>query len=90
MLNWSFANNLSLLDWTDADFKDYVATVQIPDSGSASPSIQPRFLVSPGKDYHDYPINVANGWKAIPKWLRGSLAAGIFPDFRPLASRCQR
>lgn len=57
MLNWSFANNLSLLDWTDADFRDYVGFVQTPDSDWASPSIQPRFLVSPGKDYHDYPIN---------------------------------
>lgn len=57
MLNWSFANNLSLLDWTDADFRDYVGFIQSPGSDWASPSIQPRFLVSPGKDYHDYPIN---------------------------------
>ncbi|AHG43619.1 hypothetical protein N018_13820 [Pseudomonas syringae CC1557] len=57
MLNWGFANNLSFLDWTDANFKYYLGFVQAPDSDWTSPSIQPRFLVSPGKDYHDYPIN---------------------------------
>ena len=57
MLNWGFANNLSLLDWTDIDFKAFVGFIQTPDSNWASPSKQPRFLVSPGKDYCDYPIN---------------------------------
>ena len=27
MLNWSFANNHSLLDWKDADFIDYVGFI---------------------------------------------------------------
>lgn len=57
MLNWSFANSLSLLDWTDADFKAYVAFIQSPNADWASQSLQARFVVTHGKDYCDYPIN---------------------------------
>lgn len=57
MLNWSFANSLSLLDWTDADFKGYVGFIKTPNGDWASSSNHARFLVSPGKDYCDYPIN---------------------------------
>lgn len=93
MLNWSFANNLSLLDWTDADFKNYAGFIQTPDSAWASRSVQPRFLVSPGKDYHDYPINpdwklfqsarAANSSDAIDRnvWKREIRSVTQFMDF---------
>ncbi|MHC8354113.1 integrase [Pseudomonas sp. LB3P81] len=57
MLNWSFANNLCLLDWTPADFKNYAGFIQTPDSAWASASSQPRFLINPGMDFWDCPIN---------------------------------
>ncbi|WP_154215218.1 hypothetical protein [Pseudomonas syringae] len=93
MLNWSFANNVSLLDWTDADFKSYVGFIQTHDSAWATRSVQPRFLVSPGKDFHDYPINpdwklfqsarAANSSDAIDRnvWKREIRSVTQFMDF---------
>lgn len=60
MLNWSFANNLCLLDWTRADFESYSVFIQSPTSDWATPGKQPRFLGSPATAFLDWPIN--------PKW----------------------
>ncbi|WP_224788196.1 hypothetical protein [Pseudomonas fluorescens] len=57
MINWSFANNLSLLDWTRADYESYADFIRSPADDWAIAGKQPRFIVSPGMDYRDWPIN---------------------------------
>lgn len=57
MLNWSFANNRCLLDWTREDFEDYSAFILSPTRAWVSPGKQTRFLGSPAMDFLDWPIN---------------------------------
>lgn len=45
-LNWSFASDRCLLDWTRADFEDYAAFILCPTSALVAPSKQTRFLGS--------------------------------------------
>lgn len=51
MLNWSFANNRCLLDWTRADFENYSAFIINPTSVWVTSSKQTRFLGSPAMDF---------------------------------------
>lgn len=57
MLNWSFANDRCLLDWTRADFEDYAAFILNPTSAWVALSKQTRFLGSAAMDFRDWPIN---------------------------------
>lgn len=61
MLNWSFANELCLLDWTRADFEDYSGFIQNPPSDWEAPGTQARYLGSPAIDFQNWPINP--NWK---------------------------
>lgn len=58
MLNWSFANDRCLLDWTREDFEEYSTFILNPTGAWFSPSKQARFLGSPAMDFLDWPINV--------------------------------
>lgn len=57
MINWSFANNRCLLDWTRDDFENYADFIRNPPDNWAIAGNQPRFIVSPRMDYRDWPIN---------------------------------
>jgi len=74
MLNWSFANERCLLDWTRADFEDYAAFIFNPTSAWVAPSKQTRFLGSAAMDFRDWPIN--------PNWtlFQGSRGASSEND----------
>ncbi|RON51764.1 integrase [Pseudomonas frederiksbergensis] len=86
MLNWSFANKLCLLDWTPADFKNYADFIQTPDSDWASSSSQPRFLISPGMDYRDCPINPH--WKLFKEARAADLSGTIDKNVWKREIRC--
>ncbi|MGH8420174.1 MAG: integrase [Pseudomonas sp.] len=73
MLNWSFANNRCLLDWTRADFENYSAFIINPTSVWVTSSKQTRFLGSPAMDFRDWPIN--------PNWT-------VFRGVRGVNSDC--
>ena len=61
MLNWSFANDLCLLDWTRTDFESYSDFIRSPTSDWVAPGKQTRFQGSPAMDFRDWPINP--NWK---------------------------
>ncbi|WP_323160429.1 integrase [Pseudomonas fluorescens] len=65
MLNWSFANDVCLLDWTRADFESYAETVRSPSSAWVTSTIQPRFLFDAALDFEDCAINP--NWKPFQK-----------------------
>lgn len=65
MLNWSFANDLCLLDWTSADFESYSEIIRRPSSVWASSTIQPRFLFDVALDFKDCAMNP--NWKPFQK-----------------------
>lgn len=65
MLNWSFANDVCLLDWTRADFESYSEVIRRPSSVWATSTIQPRFLFSAVSDFQDWAINP--NWKPFQK-----------------------
>lgn len=61
MLNWSFANDVCLLDWTRADFESYSDFIRSPISVWATSSKQKRFLANAALDFQDWAINP--NWK---------------------------
>lgn len=44
MLNWSFANEISLLGWTRPDYERYADFIANPDASWAIPGNQARFI----------------------------------------------
>ena len=73
MLNWSFANDRCLLDWTREDFEEYSTFILNPTGAWFSPSKQARFLGSPAMDFLDWPINVK--WTLF-QGIRGACSEG--------------
>jgi hypothetical protein len=61
MLNWSFANDVCLLDWTRADFESYSDFIRRPGIVWATSNIQARFLVDVAMDFQNWAINP--NWK---------------------------
>ncbi|WP_245219112.1 integrase [Pseudomonas vranovensis] len=61
MLNWSFANDVCLLDWTRADFERYSEFIRSPLSAWATSSKQTRFWGDAATDFKYWPINP--NWK---------------------------
>lgn len=59
MLNWSFANELCLLDWTRADYERYCKFLQSPPRNWTTDSRQPRFVGNPANEFRDWSINPA-------------------------------
>jgi len=57
MLNWSFANDACLLDWTRADFESYSEIIRSPSSVWAITSTQTQFLFDAALDFQDWAIN---------------------------------
>lgn len=72
MLNWSFANDRCLLDWTRSDFESYSEFIRSPPPDWTSAGKQSRFLGRPSKDFREWRIN--------PTWM-------IFQGNRPAGSR---
>ncbi|MDB1111361.1 hypothetical protein PUN49_01055 [Pseudomonas extremaustralis] len=72
MLNWSFANDRCLLDWTREDFEEYSTFILNPTSAWFSPSKQTRFLGSLAMDFLDWPINT--------NWMLFQGARGANPE----------
>lgn len=70
MLNWSFANEVSMIDWTREDFVRYADFVAKPDPSWCATSRQARFIPSVQRGFRDWVIN--------PDWLPfdASRAAG--------------
>ncbi|RML35355.1 Integrase protein [Pseudomonas savastanoi pv. glycinea] len=65
MLNWSFANEVCLLDWTHEDFDDYSEFIQNPPPDWEAPGKQTRYLGTPAKDFKDWAINP--NWKLFQR-----------------------
>ncbi|MCX2708223.1 MULTISPECIES: integrase [Pseudomonas] len=61
MLNWSFANELSLFEWTRDEFEHYADFIAKPDESWCTSSRQPRFIPDAQRDFRAWAIN--------PAWL---------------------
>ena len=65
MLNWSFANDVCLLDWTRADFENYAEIIRRPSSFWVASTAQSRFFFDATLYFRDWAINPS--WKPFQK-----------------------
>ncbi|MFT2159862.1 integrase [Pseudomonas putida] len=61
MLNWSFANEVSMIDLTRDDFIRYADFIAKPDPRWCTPGVQARFISDAQHEFRDWAIN--------PAWL---------------------